>query len=78
MSRLLFEVRHGFGKLDLVDEVGATELSAIPAELIERPEVLEALLALARGGGKQLLERTEISELLVVEGDEIYRTEIEA
>lgn len=77
-TRLLFDVRHGFGKLDLVDERGETEFSGIPAELVERPDVLEALLMIARSGGKRLLDNTDISEVLVVDGDKVSRMEMDA
>ncbi|MDC7809966.1 hypothetical protein CA223_05350 [Sphingomonas koreensis] len=76
--RYMFEVRHGFGKIDLLDADGGTRLAGIPSDLVEDPNLLKALLAIAEGGGMQVLDRTDISEVLVVEDSEIYRAEIDA
>lgn len=63
---IIFDVRHGFSRLELLKPDGNTDIE-IPARLLGRPDVLQALLLIAAKGGRDYLDRTEIDEEIVVD-----------
>jgi len=66
-----FEDRRAFGKVDLLKADGGTDME-IPADLLDRPEVLIALLIISSNGGKGAFNRLSDSEVLEV--DQAART----
>lgn len=63
---LVFEPQHGFGVLDLLErEPGHLRRSEIPYWLVDRRDVLEALLAIHDAGATRYLDATGFQEVVV-------------
>lgn len=68
---LIFDVTLGFDRLTLIGpDRDPDPLPDIPASLVERPDVLAALLLIARAGGLAVLKRVQPEQELLVDPDE--------